>query len=656
MGGSGSHLAHGNIVLEVQRSRRGSRTTTLVALVVLGGLTSLVNFHVALHHDSAEASPAGIGATASDDASAARAYGSAAVVDAAPANASDAEAWCTRTLHEHHIVPGYTFGTLAKADRPAWDARGCPEFFRKHKPSGTAARGAGGESALPAARPKQPQASHDDDSLLDDPWSSRQHTSAHTPAVKSTAGGGSDGQTTSTSVVKSTAGGGSNSRAASASVVSPLDRLRKRENSEKSAPGGGADAHRSMCERLSAQASAASGKFAWDLLGASEQSRWKALNCEQLLSGDMPFDAFSYCESLRFKFGVQCDFAASARRVRSPCDTGTMQPALVERWRAHGCAAALAAPPPVAVRAPPALCDAAAHPSPPMIAVCVASTTRTMTQPMIERLALFRLLLPSLVLTLECGFRYELVLGYDAGDAFYDDEAGRAKVRAWFESHVAAPARASGLGVELALVRVENELRKPGPVFNAMARAAVARGAEYVYRVNDDTQFVNLWARTLTRALAALEPRDVGAAGPACRQGKKSIMTHDFTHRTHMRIFNGSYYPPELSDWYMDDWISRVYGRRRTVRAPGDVEVVHHTGHHGKRYKVDKSHKQLLDGLVEDGKQRIASWILSRGGDGAAGLAREFLEDQFDGDSNTGSGRSNGGGGGSSSSRAKRWF
>ena len=107
---------------------------------------------------------------------------------------------------------------------------------------------------------------------------------------------------------------------------------------------------------------------------------------------------------------------------------------------------------------------------------------------------------------------------------------------------------------------------------------------------------------------------------------------------------------------YMDDWISRVYGRRRTVRAPGGVEVVHHTGHHGKRYKVDKSHKQLLDGLVEDGKQRIASWILSRGGDGAAGLAREFLEDQFDGDSNTGSSRSNGGGGGSSSSSAKRWF
>ena len=180
----------------------------------------------------------------------------------------------------------------------------------------------------------------------------------------------------------------------------------------------------------------------------------------------------------------------------------------------------------------------------------------------------------------------------------------------------------------------------------------------YIYRVNDDTQMANPWAGALVGALGALGA-PYGAAGPACRQGKKSIMTHDFTHHTHMEIFNGSYYPPALSDWsalssvetvrvrglgwsatrasatngearergarathvaagcrhtrrapwangarartaeplrdapsspspngrcdhddtprapgrYMDDWISRVYGTRRTVRAPQGVEV-----------------------------------------------------------------------------------
>ena len=60
-----------------------------------------------------------------------------------------------------------------------------------------------------------------------------------------------------------------------------------------------------------------------------------------------------------------------------------------------------------------------------------------------------------------------------------------------------------------------------------------------------------------------LEP----SRGMHVRVGRPGVEhAHANAHRTHMRIFNGSYYPPELSDWYMDDWISRVYGRRRTTK------------------------------------------------------------------------------------------
>ena len=55
--------------------------------------------------------------------------------------------------------------------------------------------------------------------------------------------------------------------------------------------------------------------IATNVLHATPFMRNTLLNCEQLLSGDVPFDAFSYCESLRFKFGVQCDFATAARRL-----------------------------------------------------------------------------------------------------------------------------------------------------------------------------------------------------------------------------------------------------------------------------------------------------------------------------------------------------
>merc|ERR1712147_160284 len=90
-------------------------------------------------------------------------------------------------------------------------------------------------------------------------------------------------------------------------------------------------------------------------------------------------------------------------------------------------------------------------------------------------------------------------------------------------------------------------------------------------------------ARAATKCFALATMDNVGAVGPMCKQGNRKILTHDFTHRKHMDIFEGTYYPPELSDWWMDDWISGVYGADRTLRGEV-VEVVHHTGKHGQRY------------------------------------------------------------------------
>lgn len=51
-----------------------------------------------------------------------------------------------------------------------------------------------------------------------------------------------------------------------------------------------------------------------------------------------------------------------------------------------------------------------------------ATTTRKINKPSTKNLSLFMYLLPSLIRTLDCGFRYEYVLGYDKGDPFYDSK------------------------------------------------------------------------------------------------------------------------------------------------------------------------------------------------------------------------------------------
>ena len=61
----------------------------------------------------------------------------------------------------------------------------------------------------------------------------------------------------------------------------------------------------------------------------------------------------------------------------------------------------------------------------PFISILAATTTRKIAAPSTDNLALFKLLLPSLMRTLDCGFRYEYVLGFDQGDSFYDSKEVR---------------------------------------------------------------------------------------------------------------------------------------------------------------------------------------------------------------------------------------
>ena len=46
--------------------------------------------------------------------------------------------------------------------------------------------------------------------------------------------------------------------------------------------------------------------------------------------------------------------------------------------------------------------------------------------------------------TMECGYKYLVVLGYDLGDRYYDTPEAHDEVNAWFETNVAGPAREVG--------------------------------------------------------------------------------------------------------------------------------------------------------------------------------------------------------------------
>lgn len=190
----------------------------------------------------------------------------------------------------------------------------------------------------------------------------------------------------------------------------------------------------------------------------------------------------------------------------------------------------------------------------PLIAIMAGSSTRKTPGASTKNLAIFNFLLPSLTKTVDCGFRYLFMLGYDEGDVFYDSEIGKKEVETWFVNHVKIPLADNGIQIILGFASLRNTLRKPGPIFIAMAREVYNKyNADYYYRVNDDTEMLDHWPNAFVNTLRKLTA-PFGVVGPNCPQGNTMILTHDFVHKTHMEIFEMNYYPPELVDWWMDDW------------------------------------------------------------------------------------------------------
>jgi hypothetical protein len=175
-------------------------------------------------------------------------------------------------------------------------------------------------------------------------------------------------------------------------------------------------------------------------------------------------------------------------------------------------------------------------------------------------------------------------------------------------------------------VKINNSLKKPGPVFLAMAREAYNAGADFFYRLNDDTEITAPFAKVFVNSIMSLSP-PYGVVGPHCKQGNMAILTHDFVHRTHMEVFDMNYYPPELVDWWMDDWVSVVYGYKRTFEAR-QCTVIHHTGAHGQRYEVNHDNKNLLVKLIQRGRDQIRTWMLKH--NTSEEDLREFELDSFE--------------------------
>ena len=232
--------------------------------------------------------------------------------------------------------------------------------------------------------------------------------------------------------------------------------------------------------------------------------------------------------------------------------------------------------------------------------VCVVTclTSKNARQVPLAETAVDRLLIPSLGRTAELQtYEYVLYVGIDDDDPVW--------------THPQAIAFLMLKGGEINMRVVVKQFRSPKNhiPMNEILKGAYDGGCTYFVRVNDDTEFVtDNWTSLGVAALGAFDPPNVGVVGPTCDEGNVAILTHDMTHRTHMDIFTGEYYADEFDNWWLDDWISKVYGPKKT-RKLVSWTVKHHTNAHGTRYEVAHHKQKFLARAIARGNRKLQTWL-----------------------------------------------
>jgi hypothetical protein len=103
-------------------------------------------------------------------------------------------------------------------------------------------------------------------------------------------------------------------------------------------------------------------------------------------------------------------------------------------------------------------------------------------------------------------YRVEVLLAFDKGDTFWENADNRMKVAVTHD-------------IPISFISVVKNRTHHIP-FNEACRAAYEYGADYIVRVNDDTEFVTQgWITKAVNVLASFNPPNVGVVGPTAHEG-----------------------------------------------------------------------------------------------------------------------------------------
>lgn len=181
------------------------------------------------------------------------------------------------------------------------------------------------------------------------------------------------------------------------------------------------------------------------------------------------------------------------------------------------------------------------------IGCIIPATSKNRQWNSIEESYLYTTTLKTFVITYNKEHTYTFYIGIDTGDLIYDNTENKQKLE-----HFCKIMR----NIDIKFICMDGIAKGHVTImWNRLFEKAYSDGCDYFFQCGDDIEFKTKdWVNDCIETLQKSE--NIGLVGPI--NNNPRLLTQSFVSRKHMEFF-GYYFPPEIVNWYCDDWINDVY-------------------------------------------------------------------------------------------------
>ena len=244
------------------------------------------------------------------------------------------------------------------------------------------------------------------------------------------------------------------------------------------------------------------------------------------------------------------------------------------------------------------------------IGLLIPSTSNGRDWKKIEESYLYKHTLKTFILTYDKLHKYTFYIGIDKGDSIYDNKENIET----FKNNVSIITN-----IEIEFVYMDNIPKGHLTImWNKLFERAYDDNCEYFFQCGDDIEFKSAgWVNDCINMQE--KNNNIGVTGPIDKNNTR-LLTQSFVSRKHMELF-GYYFPPEIINWFCDDWINEVYKRINKFYPLTNKHCINVGGK--PRYNVDNKcysnrneliivinrTRQLCNNIITRDLQRIKSKI-----------------------------------------------